>query len=158
MDKISMEKLDDTDMEILKQLQDHAQITTRELASRINLSSTPVYERVKRLEREGFIQKYTVVLDRHKLNRGLMVFCNVSLKQHSREIGEQFVKDIVSLPEVAECYNISGDYDFLLKILVKDMPHYQDFVLNGLGSIDNIGGSHSIFVMGEIKNVYGLPL
>jgi len=98
------------------------------------------------------------LLNKEKLKKGLVVFCNVSLKQHTREIGKKFVKEIISLPEVVECYNISGEYDFMLKILVEDMPRYQEFVMNRLGSIENIGSAHSIFVMGEIKNSTSLPI
>lgn len=153
-----MEQLDKTDLTILKHLQENALATTKELASKLHLTPTPVYERIKRLEREGYIKKYVAVLDKEKLNRGLMVFCNVSLKEHGKNIGKKFVTDIVSLPEIVECYNISGEYDFMLKILVKDMPSYQNFVMNKLSSIENIGSAHSIFVMGEIKNSTVIPL
>ncbi|MCV2486126.1 Lrp/AsnC ligand binding domain-containing protein [Flavobacterium sp. SH_e] len=80
------------------------------------------------------------------------VFCNVRLKEHAKNGGSNFVKDIVALPEIIECYNIAGDYDFMLKILVQDMAIYQDFVMNKLSTIENIGNTNSIFVMGEIKH------
>ncbi len=153
-----MHNIDETDISILRLLQENSDITTKELADKVNLSSTPVYERVKKLEQEGYIKKYVALLDREKLGKGLIVFCNVSLRKHTREIGNQFVHDIAMLDEVTECYNISGDYDFLLKVLVNDMKHYQDFVLNRLGSVKNIGSAHSIFVMGEIKHSYQVPL
>ncbi|HSZ24612.1 MAG TPA: Lrp/AsnC family transcriptional regulator [Cytophagaceae bacterium] len=153
-----MQTLDETDLEILRQLQENALTSTKELAGKLHLSITPVYERIKRMEREGYIKKYVALLNKDKLKKGLVVFCNVSLKQHTREIGKQFVQEIISLPEVVECYNISGEYDFLLKILVEDMPQYQEFVMNRLGSIENIGSAHSIFVMGEIKNSTKLPI
>ncbi len=150
--------LDKIDLRILNILQNNSNLTTKELAAKVNLSTTPVFERVKKLEKEGYIKKYKAILDPEKLNRGLMVFCNIALKEHTREIGNQFVKDILSLDEVIECYNISGDYDFLLKVLVKDMKHYQNFVLNHLGGLQNIGSAHSTFVMGEIKNSYLVPI
>lgn len=150
--------MDLIDIEILRHLQEDSNITTKELAERIHLSVTPTYERVKKLEKEGHIKKYVALLDAEKLGKGLIVFCNITLKQHSKEIGNQFVQDIISLKEVTECYNISGDYDFLLKVLVKDMKCYQDFVINSLGSIENIGSAHSTFVMGEIKQSYSVPL
>ena len=128
------------------------------MANKVNLSTTPVFERIKRLEKNGYIKKYVAVLDAEKLDKGLTVFCNITLKQHTREIGNKFVKDIVAIKEVTECYNVSGDYDFLLKVMVKDMKHYQDFVLNHLGSIKNIGSAHSTFVMGDIKNTYSVPI
>jgi Lrp/AsnC family leucine-responsive transcriptional regulator len=154
----SVTALDEIDIRILKLLQSKSNLTTKELAAKVNLSTTPVFERVKKLEKSGYIKNYIAVLDAEKLNRGLMVFCNIRLKEHTREIGNQFVKDILSLEEVTECYNISGDYDFFLKILVSDMKSYQNFVLNHLGSLQNIGSAHSTFVMGEIKNSYSVPI
>lgn len=153
-----MGDLDNIDIQILKLLQNNSNLTTKDLANKVNLSTTPVFERVKRLEKNGYIKKYVAVLDAEKLDKGLTVFCNITLKQHTREIGNKFVKDIVAIKEVTECYNVSGDYDFLLKVMVKDMKHYQDFVLNHLGSIKNIGSAHSTFVMGVIKNTYSVPI
>ena len=147
-----MENLDTTDIQILKRLQADSNINIKELASELFLTATPVYERIKRLEREGYIMKYVALLDKKKLNLGMTVFCNVRLKEHAKNVGANFVKDIVALPEIIECYNIAGDYDFMLKILVADMASYQDFVMNKLSTIENIGNTQSIFVMGEIKN------
>jgi Lrp/AsnC family leucine-responsive transcriptional regulator len=151
-------KLDAIDIRILKILQNKSDLTTKQLALKVNLSATPVFERVKKLEKQGYIKKYVAILNAEKLDKSLIVFCNITLKEHTREIGNQFVKDILTLEEVTECYNISGDYDFLLKVLVKDMKHYQNFVLNHLGSVQNIGSAHSTFVMGEIKNTYSIPI
>ena len=151
-------KIDTIDLRILKILQNNSDLTTKELAAKVNLSPTPVFERVKKLQKEGYIKKYVAILDAEKLDKSLIVFCNITLKEHTREIGNKFVKDIMTLDEVTECYNISGDYDFLLKVLVKDMKHYQNFVLNHLGSVQNIGSAHSTFVMGEIKNSYSIPI
>ena len=147
-----MENLDNTDLQILKQLQADSTISIKDLAAQLFLTATPVYERIKRLEREGYIMKYVALLDKKKLNLGMIVFCNVRLKEHAKNVGSNFVKDIVALPEIIECYNIAGDYDFMLKILVADMSSYQDFVMNKLSTIDNIGNTQSIFVMGEIKH------
>ena len=147
-----MENLDATDIQILKRLQADSNINIKKLASELFLTATPVYERIKRLEREGYIMKYVALLDKKKLNLGMTVFCNVRLKEHAKNVGANFVKDIVALPEIIECYNIAGDYDFMLKILVADMASYQDFVMNKLSTIENIGNTQSIFVMGEIKN------
>lgn len=153
-----MEKLDQTDISLLKLLQEDSTLTTKELALKLHLTPTPVHERIKRLEKDGFIKKYVALLDNQKLNKGLVVFCNVTLRQHQKDIGKKFVKDIISLKEVTECYNTSGDYDFMLKVMVKDMPEYQNFIMNKLASIENIGSTHSMFVMGEIKNTTSLPL
>ncbi|MGQ7946240.1 Lrp/AsnC family transcriptional regulator [Flavobacterium sp. WC2509] len=153
-----MENIDATDLAILNQLQNNSNINIKELASRINLTPTPVYERIKRLERDGYIMKYVALLDKQKLKRGMTVFCNVRLKEHAKNVGANFVKDIVALPEIIECYNIAGDYDFMLKILVEDMSSYQDFVMNKLSTIENIGNTQSVFVMGEIKHSTALAI
>lgn len=153
-----MEQLDDKDIKLLKLLQNNAKLTVKELAKEINLSPSPVFERVKRLEHEGFVKRYAAVLDAEKLNRGFTVFCQIKLKIHDRSVGYDFVKEIMEISEVAECYNISGDFDFLLKVQVRDMKHYQDFVFNKLGSVDSIGSTHSTFVMAEVKNNHGLTL
>ncbi|NIF06127.1 Lrp/AsnC family transcriptional regulator [Chryseobacterium sp. Tr-659] len=153
-----MEQLDEKDVQLLRLLQKNAKLTVKELAKEVNLSTSPVFERVKRLEQEGFIKRYAAVLDAEKLNRGFTVFCQIKLKIHDRSVGYDFVKEILEIEEVAECYNISGDFDFLLKVQVRDMKHYQDFVFNKLGSVDSIGSTHSTFVMAEVKNNHGLTI
>ncbi|AXY74301.1 Lrp/AsnC family transcriptional regulator [Paraflavitalea soli] len=152
------ETLDKIDRQILKLLSQDSNVTMKELAARINLSPSPVFERVKRLEADGYIKKYIALIDAEKLNYGLVVFCNIKLKQHDKSIGHQFVSDIMRLEEVVECYNISGDFDFLLKVLAKDMKHYQEFVFNKLGSVKSIGSTHSTFVMCENKHSYNINL
>jgi len=153
-----MSDLDHIDLKLLEILQSNGKLTTKEIAKQVNLSPTPVYERIRRLERDGVIEKYIALVKAEKVGKGLTVFCDITLKEHTKEIGHQFVKEIMSLKHVSECYNISGDYDFRLKIMVKDMKHYQNFVLNDLGSISNIGSAHSTFVMGVIKHCYAVPL
>lgn len=151
-----MEALDETDIQLLKLLGENSEVTTKELAVQVNLSPTPVFERVKRLKTNGYIKKYIALIDAEKLNYGLIVFCNIKLKQHDKSIGSAFVNDILQLKEVVECYNISGDFDFLLKVYAKDMKHYQDFVFNKLGSVTSIGSTHSTFVMYENKNTHNI--
>lgn len=153
-----MEELDDIDVRLLRLLGKDSQMTMKELAAKVNLSPSPVFERVKRLEANGYIKKYIALIDAEKLNYGLIIFCNIRLKQHDKSIGHQFVTDIMRLSEVVECYNISGDFDFLLKVYAKDMKHYQDFVFNKLGSVKSIGSTHSTFVMCENKNSYNINL
>ncbi len=150
--------LDSVDLDILRCLQENARLTTKELAARVNLSTTPVFERLKRLERSGFIQKYVAVLDAEKLHLGFVVFCSVKLKQMNRNVAQTFVSVIKDIPQVAECYNISGDYDYLLKIHAPDMKYYNEFIINVLGTIDSIGSILSTFVMDEIKNTHALYL
>ncbi|TAG40981.1 MAG: Lrp/AsnC family transcriptional regulator [Cytophagia bacterium] len=153
-----MIKLDDTDRKILKLLQENALLTTKELAALLNLSYTPVYERIRKLEKEGIIKKYVALINREKVGKNLVAFCNISLKEHSRANGEKFVKAVLSFEEVTECYNISGGYDFMLKVVVNDMPAYQQFLMEKLGTLDSIGNTHSIFVMSEIKHETGLKV
>ena len=152
-----MTDLDPTDLKLLEILQENGKLTTKEIAQRVNLSPTPVYERIRRMERDGIIKKYVALVEAEKVGKGLIVFCDITLKEHTKEIGHQFVRDIMSSKYVCECYNISGDYDFRLKVMVRDMKHYQDFVLNDLGSIENIGSAHSAFVMGVIKHDTAVP-
>jgi Lrp/AsnC family leucine-responsive transcriptional regulator len=153
-----MEGLDETDFLLLKTLCNNSKYTIKELATLVNLSPSPVFERVKRLENEGYIKKYIALIDPEKFNNGFMVFCNIKLKQHDRNIGNRFVEDIMNIGEVVECYNVSGDYDFMLKVFARDMKHYQDFVFNKLGSVESIGSTHSTFVMAEIKNLHNISL
>ena len=152
-----MEKLDKTDLQILRILQENSRLTTKELAARVHLSTTPVFERLKRLENEGYIKKYAAILDAAKLNRGFVVFCCVKLRQLNRDIASDFVSMVKDIPEVAECYNISGEYDYLLKVHAPDMKYYQEFILNVLGTIDSLGSLTSMFVMDEVKHTYGVP-
>ncbi|MDV6167315.1 Lrp/AsnC family transcriptional regulator [Flavobacterium sp. DG1-102-2] len=151
-----MEQIDETDLQLLKILSNNSNFTVKELAAQVNLSPSPVFERVKKLEANGYIKKYVALLDAEKLDYGFIVFCNIRLKQHEKSVGHQFVEDILKIDEVAECYNISGDYDFLLKVYAKSMKHYQDFVFNKLGSVESIGSAHSTFVMSEIKNSHNI--
>jgi len=155
---IGMETLDAIDLQILKILQKNAKLTTKELADAVHLTPTPVFERQKRLERQGYIKKYIAVLDPEKLDQGLQVFCKVKLKQINHEIANSFTRRIMRIPEVTECYNTSGAYDYLLKVRAKDMKQYQEFVLNKLGEIESLASIESTFVMSEIKQNYGINL
>ena len=152
------EILDEIDLQILKTLQKNAKLTTKELADAVHLTPTPVFERQKRLEKKGYIKKYVAILDPEKLNQGLLVFCKVKLKQINHDIADAFVRRIQRIPEVTECYNTSGAYDYLLKVRAKDMKQYQEFVLTKLGDIDTVGSIESTFVMGEVKQNYGINL
>ena len=153
-----MEILDRTDILILRELQKNANLTTKELAAKVNLSPSPVFERQKRLEREGYIRKYVAVVDPIKTGNGIMVLCNVRLKHHSKEYSQQFTSVIVVIDEVVECFNTSGEYDYQLKIYARNMQDYQNFVLGTLGDLDCIGSLHSIFVIGEVKNSFSVPV
>ena len=145
-------KLDATDKKLLTLLQSDAKLTTKQLAHHLGLTLTPVFERIKRLEKQGAISKYVAILDKEKIGRKLIAFCNVSIKEHSREFIHNFESQIVNFPEVMECYHIAGMYDYMLKINTRDMDTYHDFIYNKLATIENIGNVRSSFVMNELKN------
>lgn len=146
--------LDNKDLAILRLLQDNARITVKEISEKVHLSTTPVHERIRRMEAAGVIKQYVTLVDPNKVKKGLMVICYVSLKQHSKHAGDKFIKTINQLDEVIECYNISGEFDFMLKVVAEDMNAYYDFHVNKLSSIENMGNVQSVFVMGVIKDTH----
>lgn len=148
--------LDDKDLAILRLLQENAKITVREIAAKVHLSPTPVHERIKRMENEGIIRQYATLLDHQKVGKRLVVICYVSLKEHSKQAGLSFIQSIHDLQEVTECYSISGEFDFMLKVIVENMDVYYDFHVNKLSQIRNVGHVQSIFVMGIIKQTHQL--
>jgi len=152
-----MEKLDKTDRKILSVLQEEGRITTKELAEKIHLTNTPVYERVKKLEKNGIIQKYAAMLDPEKIDRSMIIFLMVSLTKHTKDVVEEFKKEVLDIPEVMEFYYISGNYDSLLKIMVKDMEQFKVFIEEKLSNINHITQFQSIFVIsGEEKTSFEL--
>jgi len=146
--------LDQKDLAILKLLQHNARITVKEISDKVHLSTTPVYERIKRMEAAGVIKQYATLVDHAKVKKGLMVICYVSLKQHNKTAGAKFIKAINEMNEVIECYNISGEFDFMLKVVVENMDAYYDFHVNKLSEVENIGNVQSTFVMGIIKQTH----
>jgi len=148
--------LDEKDKAILRLLQADAKITVREIAAKVHLSTTPVHERIKRMEDTGVILRYATLVDHSRVKKGLMAICYVSLKEHNKRSGAKFIKTIQELPEVVECYIISGEFDFLLKVAVENMDAYYDFHVNKLGQAENIGHVQSTFVMGVIKQTHQL--
>ena len=148
--------LDKADLAILKLLQTNARMTVKEIAEKIHLSTTPVHERIRRLEQTGVIKQYAALLDYAKVKKGLIVICYVSLRQHSKTAGVHFIKAIHAMHEVIECYTISGEFDFMLKVVAEDMNAYYDFHVNKLGQIENMGHQQSVFVMGVVKETHQL--
>ena len=144
--------LDSTDMEILKLLQQNARITIKEISDKVHLSTTPVHERIKRMEESGVIRQYVTVLDPAKVKKGLMVIVYVSLRQHSKNAGGKFIKTITDMNEVVECLTISGQFDFMLKVVAENMDDYYDFHVNKLSQVENMGQVQSVFVMGVMKS------
>lgn len=155
---MSTEFIDDIDIAILRALQEDARLTTRQLAAKVHRSPTPVFERLRRLETQGYIKRYVALLDADKLGKGFVVFCQVKLRHINREIARDFVDRIRRIPEVTECYNVSGSFDFLLKVYAQSMSDYQEFVLNKLGAFEGLGSIESSFVMFEGKNNPAIPL
>jgi len=147
---------DKKDLLILKLLQQNARITVKEIAEKVLLSTTPVHERIKRMEESGIIKQYAALVDNSKVKKGLLVICYVSLKQHGKNAGLKFIKTINALNEVIECFSISGEFDFMLKVACEDMNAYYDFHVNTLSEIENVGHLQSVFVMGIIKQTHQL--
>lgn len=148
--------MDAKDIQILVLLQQNARMSVKEIADQVHLSTTPVHERIRRMETSGIIRQYVALLDNTKVGRSLMAICYVSLKEHSRDAGIEFIKAINAMPEVMECYTISGEFDFMLKVMTEDMNAYHDFHVNKLSSIQNMGHVQSVFVMGVIKQTQQL--
>lgn len=148
--------LDKIDLAILKLLQQNARITIKEISEQVHLSTTPVHERIRRLEQSGVIKQYVTIVDGAKVKKGLMVICYVSLKQHSKSAGAKFIKTILELDEVLECLTISGQFDFMLKVVAENMDAYYNFHVNKLSAIENVVNVQSVFVMGVIKQTHQL--
>ncbi|MBT8288288.1 MAG: Lrp/AsnC family transcriptional regulator [Flavobacteriaceae bacterium] len=143
---------DQLDNRLLNLLQSDSKMTNKELSVKLGLSVTAVYERVKKLEKAGVIRKYVAVLDKTKVDKSFVAFCHIKLIQHSQDFVVRFEREVSKLEEVMECYHISGDYDYLLKILVEDISAYRDFMVKKLTTIDHIGSTHSMFMINEVKH------
>ncbi len=146
-----MKDLDSIDVDILRALQEDGRLSVRELASKVHRSATPVFERLRRLESEGVIKSYTAVVDQDKIGRGFTVFCNVRLRHINTEIHIDFAREVQQMAEVSECYNVSGGFDYMLKVQVPDMKSYRLFVTERLGKLPMLDSVQSVFVMEAIK-------
>ena len=144
--------LDSIDKKLLMLLQKDSKQTNKQLSLQLNLSVTAIYERIKKLEREGLISSYVALIDKQKANISFQVFCHVKLLQHSLEYLQHFEREILKLNEVSECFHVSGDYDYILKIHVKDMEAYREFMVTKLTTIEHIGSTHSTFPISEVKD------
>ncbi|WP_299431756.1 Lrp/AsnC family transcriptional regulator [uncultured Aquimarina sp.] len=147
-----MEQLDQTDITILRILQKDSKKTAKEIATILNITPSPVYERVRRLEKQGFIKKYVAILDKKLIDRSITTICQVSMRYHNEAFIEKFEEQIQNLEEVQECYHMAGQVDFILKIHTKSLEEYHDFVKTKLSKIENIGVLNSTFVLKEIKH------
>ncbi|WP_421918760.1 Lrp/AsnC family transcriptional regulator [Marinifilum sp.] len=147
-----MDKLDQTDKTILRILQTDSKKTAKEIASMLNLTPSPVYERIRRLENQGFIKKYVAILDKKRIERSVTAICQVSMRYHDETFIDEFEEQIQDLKEVQECYHMAGQVDFILKIHVRSLEEYHEFVRYKLSKIKNIGVLNSTFVIKEIKH------
>jgi DNA-binding Lrp family transcriptional regulator len=150
-----MEKLDDIDLKILRILQNDSKKTTKEIADSINLSSSPVHERIKKLEKNGYIKRYVALLNKKKIGKPITAICMVSLRYHHEGFIDKFERQIKALEEIQECYHMAGKVDFFLKINLEGLESYHDFVRSKLSKIENIGILESYFVLKEIHNTTG---
>ncbi len=148
--------LDAKDCEILRLLEENAKLTVREIAAMIHLSPTPTHERIKRMEKSGVIKQYAAILNKQLVGKGMIVLCMVTLREHNKKAGAVFIKAMLEFKEVVECYNISGDFDFMVKIVAESMESYHYFFVNKLGEVKGIGQTKSIFVMDVIKETHNL--
>lgn len=144
--------MDHIDKKILEILQEDAKLGTKEIASKIGLSTTPTYERIKKMESSGIIEKYVAILNGSALEKNITVFCQISLSYHNKDLIEKFKQAIGGLPEVMGCFHVAGNADFLLKVVVKDMNAFQQFAIEKLTSFEGVSNIQSSFVIEEIKN------
>jgi len=150
--------LDKIDIAILNLLQKNAKLTTKTLSEKLFLSTTAIYERIKKLEKLGVIHKYVAIVNPDKVNINFVVLCQVKLVQHNHKFIERFEKEVMQFNEVLECYNISGDYDYQLKVVVKDMQAYRNFLNTKLTTLDYIGSTYSTFIISEVKSSTAIHL
>ena len=151
-------KLDQIDRKLLELLQEDSKLTNKQLSARIHLSPTAVFERIKKLEKEGVIDKYVALVDKSKVDRAFVTFCHVKLVKHTQKNVVEFEREVKGLEEVVECYHVSGDYDYLLKVHVKDMIAFREFMVNKLTSISHIGSTHSMFMISQVKHTTAISL
>ncbi len=147
-----IDKLDKTDIEILKLLQQNSNRTIKNIADILGMTTTPIFDRIKKLEKAGVIDKYVALVNKQRIGRDFVAFCHIKLVKHSQELVSQFEKEVVTIDEVLEAYHLSGDYDYLLKVHVEDMESFRKFMVSKLTNIDHIGSTHSMFVISEVKH------
>jgi Lrp/AsnC family leucine-responsive transcriptional regulator len=150
--------LDDIDRALLKLLQKDCKQTNKALSLQLGLSVTAVYERIRKLEKNGIISDYVALVDKKKVDKAFVTFSHVKLLQHSQDYVIKFEREVRKLEEVLECYHLSGDYDYLLKVMVKDMEAFREFMVKKLTNIDHIGSTHSMFVISEVKHTTALTI
>jgi Lrp/AsnC family leucine-responsive transcriptional regulator len=151
-------QLDDIDIRILELLQKDARITHKAIAATLNISVTPVHVRIKRLEEEGYIQKYVAIVDPKKVDLSLIAYTQVQVKPHTQENLYAFKVEAVKIREVMECSHLTGKFDFLLKIAVKDMDEYNHLLTEVLSKLPKVDYMESLFVLSQPKNETAVPI
>ncbi|WP_119678166.1 Lrp/AsnC ligand binding domain-containing protein [Indioceanicola profundi] len=151
-------RLDRIDLNILRILQQDGRLTNVELARRVNLSATPCLERVRRLEREGYIRGYVALLDAERLDRGLQAFIEVRLDRTNPDVFRIFADEVAKLDEIQECHMVAGGFDYLIKVRVADMSAYRAFLGDKLSSIPGVAQTHTYMVMEEVKSTHEIPV
>ncbi|MBC3846155.1 Lrp/AsnC family transcriptional regulator [Winogradskyella echinorum] len=149
---------DEIDKKLLELLQADSKQTNKALSYALGLSVTAVYERIKKLENNGVINRYVALVDKKSVDKDFVVFCNIKLIQHTQDYVVKFEREVAKLNEVLECYHISGDYDYLIKVLVKDMEEFREFMVKKLTKIDHIGSTYSMFMMNEVKHTTAIKI
>ena len=152
--------MDDIDKRILMQLQENSKQNTKEIASKVGLSVTPTYERIKKLEQQGIIASYVALLDRNKIGKKIIAFCQITLLKHQKKMNDKFNSDMLLLPEIMECHRVSGNYDYLLKVVVDDITDFHEFINEKLSTVEGISTIHSSFLLNSVKDstAYNLEL
>lgn len=150
--------LDSTDLGILNLLQQNGRLTNKELAHNLNRTISPIFDRRRRLEELGYIKRYVAILDWEKISSGIVAFPQIILNTHNEGALSSFQKSVVALPEVLECYHITGNYDFMLKIIIPDMQAYNVFLRQKIATLENVGNVHSSLVISQSKAETMLPI
>ncbi|KQN36142.1 MAG: Lrp/AsnC family transcriptional regulator [Chryseobacterium sp.] len=153
-----MTDLDITDKEILRILQVNAAITHRQLSDQLYKSVATIHERIRRLKKLGYIKRTVVILDRRMINRNLIAYSQVLLNDHAAETLKGFEDEVIKFPEVMECLQMTGSFDFVLKIATRDMDSYHDFYRQKLATLPNITTVQSFFVLSEAKSDTAYPI
>ena len=153
-----MNNLDSVDIKILELLQKNARLTIKEIAGQLNLSTTPIFDRMKRLEKEKVIDRYVALVNPAKIGKTLIAFVHISLKEHARPEVEKFVEQVIQFKEVLECYHVTGDADFVLKVALSNIEAYNQFVLERLSVVSNIGKVESRFCLSTRKYTTQFPV
>lgn len=158
MKEASPERLDATDLRMLRLLQDEGRISNARLAERLNLSETPAWRRLRRLEDEGYVRGYQAVLDQRKLGYGVTAFVQITFAMHTGQEPYKFEEAIQAIPEILSCHNITGEADYLLQVVARDLEDYGDFVARVLRKLPGVTAIRSTLSMREVKAAGKLPL